>query len=69
MIGNILSKVFGSKNDRQIKKMRKTVQQINSFEEAYKALSDEALQAKTLEFKEQINADEKSLDELLPEAF
>ena len=69
MIGNILSKVFGSKNDRQLKKMRKTVQQINSFEEACKALSDEALQAKTLEFKEQINADEKSLDELLPEAF
>ena len=68
MIGNIARKIFGSKNDRVLKRMGKTVQQINAFEEAISALSDEALKAKTLEFKSRLEQGE-SLDQLLPEAF
>ncbi|MCP3906666.1 MAG: preprotein translocase subunit SecA [Oceanicoccus sp.] len=68
MIGNIARKIFGSKNDRVLKRMGKTVQQINAFEEAISALSDEALKAKTPEFKSRLEQGE-SLDQLLPEAF
>lgn len=68
MLGNIARKVFGTKNDREVKRMGKTVQLINSFEEAISALSDEQLIAKTPEFKERIDKGE-TLDKLLPEAF
>ena len=68
MFGNIAKKIFGSKNDRVLKRMGKTVQQINSFEEGISALSDEALKAKTTEFKQRIEQGE-TLDQLLPEAF
>ncbi|ARN74727.1 preprotein translocase subunit SecA [Oceanicoccus sagamiensis] len=68
MLGNIAKKIFGSKNDRVLKRMGKTVQQINAFEEVISGLSDEALTAKTDEFKQRMEQGE-SLDQLLPEAF
>ncbi len=68
MFGNIAKKIFGSKNDRVLKRMGKTVQQVNAFEEAISALDDDALKAKTPEFKNRLEQGE-SLDQLLPEAF
>ncbi|WP_373090738.1 preprotein translocase subunit SecA [Zhongshania sp.] len=68
MIRAVVKKVFGSKNDRELKRMRKVVNKINSLEEAMTALDDAALSAKTGEFRERIAAGE-SLDQLLPEAF
>lgn len=63
-----LSKIFGSSNSRKIKKLQKTVHQINAFENAIQALSDEELRAKTDEFKKRFEGGE-SLDSMLPEAF
>jgi len=68
MIGKALTKVFGSKNDREIKALRKIVAQINELEPSIEPLSDEELQGKTGEFRERIAGGE-SLDDLLPEAF
>ncbi|AMO69444.1 preprotein translocase subunit SecA [gamma proteobacterium BDW918] len=68
MIRAVVKKVFGSKNDRELKRMRKVASKINSLEEAMTALDDAALSAKTGEFRERIAAGE-SLDQLLPEAF
>ncbi|MHB8950105.1 MAG: preprotein translocase subunit SecA, partial [Rhodoferax sp.] len=68
MATNILTKIFGSRNDRQLKQYRKNVVRINAMETELEKLSDEALRGKTLEFKERISKGE-SLDALLPEAF
>ncbi len=68
MIGKVLTKVFGTKHDREIKKIRPIVEKINSLEPQIAKLSDEELKAKTPYFKEQIDKG-ASLDELLPEAF
>jgi len=68
MVTKLLSKVFGSRNDRQIKRMQKVVAQINALEEAVAALTDEELKAKTAEFKQRVEGG-ASLDSLLPEAF
>ncbi|WPD22240.1 MAG: preprotein translocase subunit SecA [Candidatus Electrothrix scaldis] len=68
MIGKALTKVFGSKNDREIKVLRKIVAQINALESSIEPLSDIQLQEKTTEFKKRY-ADGETLDELLPEAF
>ncbi len=68
MIGNLIKKVVGSKNDRDIKKMQPLVALINSLEPDFEALSDEQLQAKTNEFRQRLAADE-SQEQLLPEAF
>ena len=68
MLGNLAKKIFGSKNDRELKRMDKAVQQINTFEETISALDDDQLKAKTTEFRERIEQGE-SLDQLLPEAF
>ncbi len=65
---NILSKLFGSRNDRQLKRMSRAVARINDLEPDIKALSDAALRAKTDEFRERLSAG-KTLDDLLPEAF
>jgi preprotein translocase subunit SecA len=65
---NIIRKVFGSRNDRQLKRMARVVARINDLEADFKALSDAALQAKTAEFRQRLTAGE-SLDDLLPEAF
>ncbi len=68
MIGKVLTKVFGTKHDREIKKIRPIVEQINSLEPEIEKLSDQELQAKTPYFKEKIK-NGASLDDLLPEAF
>ena len=68
MIANIFTKIFGSRNDRTIKNLRKTVTLINALEEQYSTLSDEQLKAKTAEFRERFEQG-TSLDDLLPEAF
>ena len=68
MATNFLTKIFGSRNDRLLKQYRKTVVQINAMEPALEGLSDEALRAKTQEFKERV-AKGETLDALLPEAF
>jgi len=63
-----LSKIFGSANLRQLKKLSRTVAKINVYEGAFAALSDAELQAKTSEFKQRYD-DGADLDTLLPEAF
>ncbi len=68
MIKKVFHKVFGSRNDRMIRRMRKTVEQINGLEEQFRALSDEALRGKTAEFRSRLE-EGASLDDLLPEAF
>lgn len=68
MFDEILTKIFGSRNDRLIKQYRRKCEAINKLEPAMKALSDEALQAKTQEFRERI-AKGETTDDLLPEAF
>ena len=68
MATNILTKIFGSRNDRQLKQYRKIVVLVNAMEIELEKLSDEALRGKTLEFKERVSKGE-SLDALLPEAF
>ena len=68
MFAPLLKKLFGSKNEREVKRMLKTVQAVNAFEEQMLALSDEQLRAKTAEFKARL-AKGETLDQLLPEAF
>ncbi|MBP6636280.1 MAG: preprotein translocase subunit SecA [Sulfuritalea sp.] len=64
----LLKKIFGSRNDRLIKQYSQTVTRINAFEPAITALSDEALKAKTEEFRAR-HAKGEPLDDMLPEAF
>ncbi len=68
MATNFLTKIFGSRNDRLLKQYRGTIKRINALEVELEALSDEALRAKTQEFKDRVTAG-TSLDDLLPEAF
>jgi preprotein translocase subunit SecA len=68
IINKILSKIVGSRNERLVKELSKTVKDINDLEEGIKALSDEQLRAKTQEFKDRYESQE-SLDDLLTEAF
>ncbi|MBU2870210.1 preprotein translocase subunit SecA [Colwellia sp. E2M01] len=68
MFGSLLTKVFGSRNDRLLKKMGKEVAKINALEPVLEALSDEELKGKTVEFKERY-AKGETVDELLVEAF
>ena len=68
MIGSLARKIFGSANDRYIKRQYKTVEKINALEAEISPLSDEQLKAKTDEFRARIKQGE-TLDELLPEAF
>ncbi|MEH6469063.1 MAG: preprotein translocase subunit SecA [Porticoccus sp.] len=65
---NLLTKLFGSKNDREIKRMQKVVKRINGLEEELVLLSDEELKAKTDQFKQR-HQEGETLDQLLPEAF
>ncbi|ALS26111.1 subunit SecA of preprotein translocase [Paenibacillus sp. 32O-W] len=67
MLG-LVKKIFGDANEREVKRLMKTVEKINAMEPAFAALSDDALRAKTEEFKSRIEKGE-TLDELLPEAF
>ena len=68
MISRVLTAVFGSSNDRTLKRLRKTVAKINKLEPAFEQLSDEQLKAKTAEFKERL-ANGETLQTILPEAF
>ena len=68
MIGTLLTKVFGSKNDRVLKQIRPIVSRINALEESVLSLDDAALAARTVEFRERL-AKGEPLDDLLPEAF
>ena len=68
MFAPLLKKLFGSKNEREVKRMLKTVGLVNAHEEKMVALSDEQLRAKTAEFQARV-AKGESLDQLLPEAF
>lgn len=68
MFVKLMTKMFGSRNDRLLKQMRKEVTKINALEPVFEALSDEELKAKTPEFKERVEQGEE-LDVILPEAF
>ncbi len=67
-LGGIARKLFGSSNDRRVRSFKSRVDAINALEPEMKALSDEALQAKTVEFREQL-ASGKTLDDILVPAF
>jgi preprotein translocase subunit SecA len=68
MLGQLLTKIVGTQNDRELKRLRPRVAGINAFEPAMKALSDEQLKGKTAEFRARL-ANGETLDDLLPEAF
>ncbi|MBK9654622.1 MAG: preprotein translocase subunit SecA [Rhodanobacteraceae bacterium] len=68
MLNALLTRIFGSRNDRVIRGMRKTVARINELEPSFQALSDEELRGKTDEFKKRLT-DGQTVDQLLPEAF
>ncbi|WP_456412345.1 preprotein translocase subunit SecA [Thiolapillus sp.] len=68
MFNKIAKKVFGSRNERVVKRMFKEVEKINALEDSVKRLSDEELRGKTAEFRQRLE-DGESLDKLLPEAF
>ena len=68
MLASLIGGIFGTKNERELKRMRKIVEKVNALEPTISALSDVDLSAKTEEFKQRYNKGE-SLDKLLPEAF
>ncbi|MBW2505325.1 MAG: preprotein translocase subunit SecA [Deltaproteobacteria bacterium] len=68
MIGSVLKKIVGSKNERELKRLQPLVEQINSFEPEMQALSDTELKEKTEDFKRRI-AEGETLDGILPEVF
>src|SRR3989441_7628723 len=68
MISNILTKIFGSRNERLLKQYAQVVERINALEPEIAALSDESLKAKTAVFKQRV-ADGEELDSVMPEAF
>jgi preprotein translocase subunit SecA len=68
MIGSVIKKIFGTRHQRQMKKLQPLVDHINGLEDGMKALDDAALRGKTAEFRGKI-AQGASLDDLLPEAF
>jgi preprotein translocase subunit SecA len=68
MFGKLFTKLFGSRNDRFLKKLEKQVQQINALEAELEALSDDQLKQKTAEFKQQL-ANGSTLESILPQAF
>ncbi|MGD8291458.1 MAG: preprotein translocase subunit SecA, partial [Desulfobacterales bacterium] len=68
MVFNFLTKVFGSKNERELKQIQPIVEKINALEPEIQALQDEQLKARTAEFRQRLDRGE-TLDDLLPEAF
>ena len=74
MIGYLFKKIFGTKNDREVKKLRVLVNKINAIEKDLQSLPDEALREKTAHWKASISAIEdydqraQALDDVLPEA-
>ncbi len=68
MIGNLIKKIVGTKNERELKRIQPLIELANEFEEKMKGLSDDALKAMTPHFKERL-ANGEDLDSILPEAF
>ena len=68
MFNQLLTKLFGSRNERVLRQYQKNIARINQMEDGLKALDDAALKAKTGEFKQRV-ANGETLDQLLPEAF
>jgi preprotein translocase subunit SecA len=68
MFGQLLTKIVGTQNDRELKRLRPRVADINAFEPAIKALSDDQLKGKTAEFRARL-ANGETLDDLIPEVF
>ncbi len=68
MLGTLLAKVIGTQNDRELKRLRPLVDEVNALEPSIKALTDEQLRAKTPEFRERV-AKGETLNDLMPEAF
>src|SRR5512144_2558971 len=68
MLGSIIKKIVGSKNERELKRIQPLIERINELEPKISPLSDDQLRAKTSEFKERIEKGE-SVDEILPDAF
>ncbi len=68
MLKDVVAKVFGTHSQRELKTLNPIINKIEALEDDYKKLSDEALQAKTAEFKQRL-ADGETLDDILPEAF
>ncbi len=68
MFGKLLTKIFGSRNDRTLKTLGKIVTKINALEADFEKFSDEELKAKTAEFKQRLESGQ-TLDDVMPEAF
>ena len=68
MFSSLLTKIFGSSNQRELKRLKKIVATINALEPQFESLSDEELKAKTAEFKSRLGNNE-TLNDILPEAF
>lgn len=68
MIGSLIKNIFGSKNERELKKIQPTIELINQLEPEFQRLSDDQFPSKTADFKERLSKGE-TLDEILPEAF
>jgi preprotein translocase subunit SecA len=69
MISSVVKKIFGTKQDRDIKSLRPLVEKINSLEETIKKMSDDELKNQTVKFKKMVQVDGIELDNILPEAF
>lgn len=68
MISGVLKKIFGTKQDRDIKSLRPILDQVNAFEEQLRKMSDDELKAQTPKLRKML-ADGKSIDDILPEAY
>ncbi len=69
MVTSMFSKVFGTKNDRVVKQYRKRVQNINALESKYESMSDDELKDSFLKLKEEVNKNNKTLDDVLYDSF
>ncbi|EGX6883172.1 preprotein translocase subunit SecA [Campylobacter lari] len=69
MFSSVFKAIFGTKNDREVKKYLKRVTQINALESKYQNLSDDELKQKFIDFKTQIQKEEKTLDQILNDVF
>ncbi|MFM8558215.1 MAG: preprotein translocase subunit SecA, partial [bacterium] len=69
MLESLLKSIFGSKHERDVRRVRPLVDEINRFSTDWDALSDEAIRAKTAEFRARLESGDDTLEDLLPEAF
>ncbi len=68
MLGNVIKKIIGTKNDREVKRLKKLITKINQLESSFSDISDDLLTQKTVEFRERFAAGE-TLDSMMSEAF